>query len=110
MVCETRRFNALLTLIYLRSILVLSSYLRLRFRRGLFPVSLPVNIFKELLSSSILAIRPAYLNFLDYHPDYIQINGTKPKVLHDETFSFPHSHLFWVQIFASGSCFPISLV
>ena len=33
--------------------------------KGLFPVCLPVKIFKALLSSSILATYPAHLNLLD---------------------------------------------
>ena len=33
--------------------------------KGLFPVDLPVKILKELLPSSILAIRLAHLNLLD---------------------------------------------
>ena len=43
--------------IYLRSILILSSHLRLDFSKGLFPVK----IFKTLLPSSILATLPAHL-------------------------------------------------
>ena len=39
----------------LRSILILSSYLRLGLPKGLFPVGLPVKILKALLTSSILA-------------------------------------------------------
>ena len=40
---------------YLRSILTLSSHLRLGLPKGLFPVGVPVKILKELLPSSILA-------------------------------------------------------
>ena len=48
-----------------RSILILSSHLRLGLSKGLFPLGLPVNILKELLLSSILATCPAHLNLLD---------------------------------------------
>ena len=53
------------------SILILSSHLRLGLPKGLFPVGLLVKILKALLPSSILATRPAQLNFLDY-PDYVR--------------------------------------
>ena len=48
-----------LTPISLRSILILSSNLRLDLRRGLFPVGLPVKILKALLAVFILATCPA---------------------------------------------------
>ena len=51
--------------IYLRSIIILSSHLPLGLPKGLFPVGVPVKILKGLLSSSILATWPAYLNLLD---------------------------------------------
>ena len=41
------------------------SHLPLGLPKGLFPVDVPVTILKALLSSSILATRPAYLNLLD---------------------------------------------
>ena len=44
-----------------RSILILSSYLCLGLPKGVFPVGLPVNIFKALLPSSILATCPDHL-------------------------------------------------
>ena len=47
---------------FLKSILILSSHLRLDLSKGLFPVGLSVNIVKELLPSSILATSPAHLN------------------------------------------------
>ena len=50
---------------HLRSILIVSSRLCVGLPRGLFPVSLPVNILKGLLTSCILAIYPAHLNLLD---------------------------------------------
>ena len=40
--------------IYLRSILILSSHLRLGIPIGLFPAGLPVKILKAVLPSSIL--------------------------------------------------------
>ena len=48
-----------------RSIPILSSHLRLGLPKGLFPVGLPVKIFKALLPSSTLATCPAHLNLLD---------------------------------------------
>ena len=54
-----------MTPISLRFVLILSSHLRLAFRRGLFSVGLPVNILKALLTSSVLATYPAHPNLLD---------------------------------------------
>ena len=51
--------------IYLRFFIILSSHLRLGLPKGLFPVGLPVKIFKALLPSSILVTCPAHLNLLD---------------------------------------------
>ena len=48
-----------------RSILILSSHLRLGLPKGLFPVGLPVKILKALLLSSILATCSANLKLLD---------------------------------------------
>ena len=48
-----------------RSILILSSNLRIGLPKGLFPVGLTVKILKALLPSSILATGPAHLNLLD---------------------------------------------
>ena len=50
---------------FLRSILILSSHLRLGLPKGLFPVGLPVKILKAVLPPSILATCPAHLNLLD---------------------------------------------
>ena len=51
--------------ISLRSILVMSSHLRLGLPKGIFPIGLPVKILKAVLPSSILATWPAHLNLLD---------------------------------------------
>ena len=51
--------------ISLKSILILSSHLRLGLPKGQFSVGLPVKILKALLPSSILATSPAHLNLLD---------------------------------------------
>ena len=48
-----------------RSILILSSHLRLGLSKGLFPVGLPLKIYKALLHFSILATYPAHLSLLD---------------------------------------------
>ena len=50
----------------LRSILILSSLLRLGLPKRFFPVSLPVEILKALLPSAILVTWPANLNLLDF--------------------------------------------
>ena len=47
-----------------RSILILSSHLRLGLPKGLIPVGLPGKILKALLPSSILATCPIHLNLL----------------------------------------------
>ena len=84
MAYRTRRFNAAFTMalqyslswvestqfpalihISSRSILILSSHLRLSLPKGLFPVGFPVKILKVLLLSSILATCPAHQNRLD---------------------------------------------
>ena len=54
------------------SLQILSSHLRLSLPKGLFPVGLPVKIFKALLPSSILATCHAHLNLRFNHPDYIR--------------------------------------
>ena len=54
-----------LTLISLRSILILPYQLRLGLPKGLFPAGVPVNILKSLLYTPILATWPAHLNLLD---------------------------------------------
>ena len=54
-----------LIFISLRSILILSSHLRIGLPKGFFPIGLPVKILKALLLSSNLATRPARFNLLD---------------------------------------------
>ena len=60
--------------ISLRSILILSSHLRLGIPKALSlsPVGVPVKILKALLASSILSTWPTHLNLLDNHSDYIR--------------------------------------
>ena len=55
-----------LTPIYLRSNLILSSHLLICLPKVLVPVDLSVKIVKVILSSSILTTLPAHLNLLDY--------------------------------------------
>ena len=52
----------------LRSILILSSHLRLDLPIGLFPVGALVKILKALLPSSILPTCPVHFNLLDLIP------------------------------------------
>ena len=61
---EPNMFLALIP-ISLRFILILSSHLRRGLPKSLFPVSVPVKIFKALLPCSILATDPDHLNLLD---------------------------------------------
>ena len=58
---ESTQFPALIP-ISSRSILILSSHLRLSLPKGLFPVDLPVKILKALLPYSILATWSAHNN------------------------------------------------
>ena len=64
--------------ICLRSILILSSHLRLGLPKGLFPAGVPVEILKELLSSYILGfLYSGYMTCLSQsprlnNPDYIR--------------------------------------
>ena len=51
--------------IYLRSIVILSSHLRLGLPKYLFPVGLPIKVLKALLPTSILTIWHFHLNLLD---------------------------------------------
>ena len=64
----------------LRSILILSSHLRLGLPEVLFPVGLPFQILKVLLSSSILATWPDRLNLRSTlcHPSWAQIIASGP--------------------------------
>ena len=61
--------------------------------------------FIILLPSSILAACHAYLNLLDL----ITLTIIGERHILCGAFSTPHSHPSWAQIFASGSCFQISL-
>ena len=81
-----------------RSILILSSHLRLGLPKDLFPVDFPVKIVKALLSSSILATWPAHLSLLDIIILTILVNGTNYEVPHCGAFFTPHSHPSWIQI------------
>ena len=51
----TRMFNVAFIPISSKSILILSSHLRLGLTKGLFPVGLPIKILKALLPFPILA-------------------------------------------------------
>ena len=90
----------ILTTISLRFIAILSFHLCL---------GVPVRILKALLPSSILAKCPAHLNLLDLISLTILDEHTNYEVPHYETSSTPHPHLFWAQIFTSGSFLQISL-
>jgi hypothetical protein len=91
----------------LRSVLILSSHQRLGLPKGLLSVSVTVNILKAILPSSILATRPAHLNLLDLITLTILGNGINYLVPHCGVFSTRHSHPYWAQIFAPGSCLQI---
>ena len=71
--------------IFPRSILILSSHLRLGLPKGLFLV----RILKALLSFSILATCPAHLNFLDFIT--LNILGERYKLWSDSLWSLFHS-------------------
>ena len=91
-----------------RSILILSSHLRLNLPKGVFPVCLPVKILKALLPSSIWTKCPAHLNLLDVIT--LTILGERYKLWSSSLWSLLHSPFSsWVQIFASESCFQIPL-
>ena len=72
-----------------RSILILSSHLRLGLPNGLFPVGLPVQILKALLHSSILATYRVHLNLLDLFT--LTILGERYKLLSSSLWSLLHS-------------------
>ena len=61
---EPNQPNSSLISIYLRSILILSSHLRLGIPKGLFSADLPVIILKAPQSSSILSTLTAHLKLL----------------------------------------------
>ena len=77
-----------------------------------FPVVLPVKCFKTPLSSSILVTCHTHLNILDLITMTILVYGVQFEVTHCKSFFIPHSHPFWAEIFASGSCFqiPVSFI
>jgi hypothetical protein len=109
MVYRTRRFNAAFTRALQlslswaewtpfpalipwssRSILILSSHLRLGLPKGLFSLGLPVRILTALLPSSILATFPAHLKFFSFnHLDYIRWTIHSMTFLIVEHFSLP---------------------
>ena len=96
--------------ISLRSILILSSHLRLGLHNDPFPVGLPVKILKALLPFSILATCPAHLNLLDLFTLTILGERYKPPELpHYGIFSSLRFDPPWAQIFASVLCFQIPL-
>ena len=90
---ERTQFLELIS-ISLRSILILSSHLRLGLPKGIFPEGLPVKILKALLLSSILATCPVHLNLLDL----ITLNGTNyevPRIDPNNNLKLP---LGWVTV------------
>ena len=90
--------------ISLRSILILSSHLRLGLPNSFFPVGLPAKILKALLPSFIMATWPVHLNL----PDVITLTLLGEwyyEIPHYGVFSTLHSHPPWAQIFASRSYF-----
>ena len=57
-----------------------------------------------------MATCPAHLNLLDLITLILLGERYNYEVPHCGTFSTPHSHPSWAQIFALGSCFKIPLV
>jgi hypothetical protein len=88
--------------ISLRSILILSSYLRLGLPSDLFPPCSPVEILHAFLFSSIRATCPAQVILLDL---IILIILVEDKAPHYTVFSNLLSlHLSSIQIFSSALC------
>ena len=92
--------------LFIRSILILSSHLRLCRPKG---ICLPVKILKVFLPSSILATCPAHINLLYLFT--LIILGGRYKLASSSLWSLIHSHSHpsLVQILASGSCFQIPI-
>ena len=84
----------------LRSVLIMSSNLRLGIPKGLFPVSLPVKILKALLPSPILTTWPSH-NLLHLINPLI-IWGERYKLWNLSLWSLLHS--LFAHIFATGLC------
>ena len=70
-----------------------SIILRRSLSKDLYPIGLPVKIFKELLPFSVLATYPAHLNLLDLITLTILSARYNYEVLHCAAFSTHHSHL-----------------
>ena len=85
---ESTRFLVLLA-ISLRSILILSSHVRLGFPKDLFSVGLSIKIFKEILPSFIQATSPTHLNLLDLIT--MTIFGEQYKLWSSSLWSLRHS-------------------
>ena len=77
--------------IYIRSILILSSHLRLGLPKGFFPVGSPVKILKALLASFILAAWPVHLNLIDTIT--LNILGERYKLLSTSLWYSPFASL-----------------
>ena len=75
--------------ISLRSILKLSSQLRLDLPKGLYPAGVPVEILKALLSPSILAIWPTHFSLLDLIT--LTILGERYKLWSSSLWNLLHS-------------------
>ena len=97
---EPNQFLVLIP-IYLRSILIVSSHLRLGLPKGQFPAGVPVKISKELLPSSILAIWLVHLNLLDL----ITILGGRYKLLHSPFSSLLGPNTCLRTLFSNTLCF-----
>ena len=93
----------------IHSNIVLPSTPRLSWRSISCRFSLPANILKAVLLFSTLATWPVYHNIIDLITLAILGEHDKLWSSHCGALSIPLSHPSWAQIFASGSCFQISL-